>query len=217
MSEQDPSQAATPTTPEPPAPTPTTQAATTPNEPPATEPATTSLINEPPAGPPESYAAFTLPEGARPIDAAISEATPLFKELGLSQSQAQKLVDFYAKTVVDQTKAISDLRVSTIEGWRNQIKADPEIGPNLDKVKVTIGRALAALNDPPLVAEFAKAMDLTGTGDNPAFVKVFNRLCSRISEGTFVSGHGASPLGQTQPGREAPPSLAAAMYPNLSH
>ena len=39
---------------------------------------------------PETYADFTLPEGVELDTALLTDAAPLFKELGLTQEQAQK-------------------------------------------------------------------------------------------------------------------------------
>ncbi len=48
---------------------------------------------------PDTYADFVMPEGVELDSALLTEAAPLFKELGLTQDQAQKLVDFQAKQV----------------------------------------------------------------------------------------------------------------------
>ena len=45
------------------------------------------------------YADFTMPEGLTIDEALLAEALPIFKELGLTQEQAQKMVDFEAKKV----------------------------------------------------------------------------------------------------------------------
>ena len=89
-----------------------------------------------PTGAPETYADFKAPEGQTLDKATIEAALPIFKELGLSQDAAQKLVDFHAaqsaKTNADLTKAVDDMRA----GWRDAVMKDPEIGPKLE-----IGRA----------------------------------------------------------------------------
>ena len=64
------------------------RSATPPTNEPAAEP-------KPGSAAPESYTDFSVPEGHTLDAAAIESATPLFRELGLSQDQAQKLVDFY--------------------------------------------------------------------------------------------------------------------------
>src|SRR5712671_3512851 len=45
------------------------------------------------AGAPEKYEDFKLPEGVELAPEAVAEVSTLFKELGLSQANAQKLVD----------------------------------------------------------------------------------------------------------------------------
>src|SRR6185437_10360924 len=51
-------------------------------------------------GPPESYD-FKAPEGKELNSKFLDRATPVFKELGLSQANAQKLVDTYNELVGD--------------------------------------------------------------------------------------------------------------------
>lgn len=149
----------------------------------------------------------------------LGEATTLFKELGLPQEGAQKLVDFH-------TKALSDAAQSPVDAWGNMVKewgektsADPDIGPRLKEVKATIGKAYDALvtaagdKGPAMretVAEFKSVMDLTGAGNHPAFVKMLNALASAVVEGKHVAGGGPSSFGQGQQGGR--PSAAEALY-----
>ena len=46
--------------------------------------------------PPDEYADFSMPEGIQLDETMLAEALPVFKELELTQTQAQKLVDFQA-------------------------------------------------------------------------------------------------------------------------
>ena len=62
--------------------------------------------------------------------------------------------------------------------------------------------------------EFSGAMDLTGAGDHPAFVKALWKLSAYITEGSHVAGSGPSAHGQTAPGAATRPSAAKALYPN---
>lgn len=183
-------------------------------------PVTTSLINEPPAEPvgaPATYTPFTFPEGFGPAESTLADATSIFRELGLNQAQAQRLVDYHAKQIADATRAASQTVETMRSEWRNQLQADPVVGPKLEQIKTNIGRAFASVNDPELTAEFQKAMDLTGAGDHPAFVKMFNKFAERLSEGSHISGGNPSPHGQNIPGANTKPTPAAAMYPNLPH
>lgn len=165
---------------------------------------------EKPAGAPEKYEDFKLPEGVELAPEAIAEVGTLFKEMGLSQAQAQKLVDFHTKTLQSTaeavTKAPMDAWMAQKATWKTEIKADPEIGGKLGEVKARIGAMYDALGDAKLVSEFKSAMDLTGAGDNPAFIKLFNKLAERLGEGSPIIGNTPKPK---------PGSAAQAMYPNL--
>lgn len=189
---------------------------------PATDPKTTETKpTEPPkegekpkeaAGAPEKYEDFKLPEGLELSPEVVTEVSGLFKELNLSQTQAQKLVDFHSKTLSATAEAVSKTNMDTWLNqkatWKTEIKADPEIGGKLGEVKAKIGGMYAALGpeNAKLVTEFKAAMDLTGAGDNPAFIKLFHKLAERLGEGSPVVGSTAKPK---------PGSAAQAMYPDL--
>lgn len=185
----------------------------------ATTPTTPTLEKSPstPDAPttPEKYD-FKVPEGQTINAALVDKATPIFKELGLTQDAAQKLFDFYNTTAKAQaestTKLVADMRAD----WRTQTQALPEIATDPKAVE-NLGRAKATIfeNDPKGLAEFNEAMDLTGAGDHPAVVKAILRFAARVNEGSHVSGRGPSSEGQTSPNKAARPSAAQAMYPNL--
>ena len=175
--------------------------------PPATVPAT---------GAPESYD-FKSAEGQPLADRTIVDAaTPIFRELNLTQPQAQKLVDFYNAQMKSQSDAGAKAVTAMREQWVSEVKADAELGPKLDTIKTDIGRAFDALGDTKLTNEFKSAMDLTGAGDHPAFIRAFWKLSQRLIEGKPVSGGGPTANGQSPSGQVRRPSLASAMYPNLS-
>ena len=216
----EPSQIAKPTTPTPEAPKlnadGTPAPTSTPQDPKAAD------TPKPEAKPTDGYTAFTAPEGYTLDPKAIEAVTPIFKELGLNQEQAQKLVEVHAKQMIDAAKAPQSTYETMRNDWVAKAKSDPDMAKavngdktGLEAVKLDMGRALNALNDPTLAAEFKAAMDLTGAGDNPAFIKTFWKLSQFITEGKHVSGTGPSPHGQQAPGTTTRPSAAAALYPNL--
>jgi len=182
-----------------------------------TEPAPSSTTPAPAPKPTEVPEKYDLkaPEGYDLNEAIVGEASTLFKEMKLTNDQAQKLVDFQAKLQKDAAEAPYAAYDAMREEWQGQVKADPELGPKLPQVKETIGRALDTLGDPTLVATFREAMNLTGAGDHPAFIKAFYKLSQAVVEGTPVRGANPSPHGQTQSGRVDRPSAAQAMYPTL--
>jgi hypothetical protein len=169
---------------------------------------------EPPKAP-EAYADFKLPEGLTFDTKSLDAAKDMFKEFGLSQDAAQKLVDFQAQRELalrdSNTKAMEDMRAQ----WRADAAKDPVIGSKLETdVREQVGKALALL-DPKVVSDFKDAMNLTGAGDNPAFIRAFYDLALKVNEGKHVSGTGPSGPGQQKPGTSERPSLAEALFPNL--
>jgi len=166
----------------------------------------------PKAGAPEKYEEFKVPDGFTLDETVAKEAGDLFKGMNLNQSQAQSLVDFYAAKAADAAKAPYDAWAKTQDDWKAAIKADPEIGGKLDQVKASVGKLYDALGDPKLVSEFKEAMEFTGAGNNPAFVKALYKLSQKLTEGGPVLGRG--PVEVRSPSGAAP-SIAGAMFPNL--
>ena len=182
----------------------------TPTETPTNEPAPAGSTSQVP-----DHYDLKPPEGSALDAAAIESASSLFKELGLTNPQAQKLLDFAAgrdREVGDKSaKVYNDMRAD----WRSQVEADPQLGgQNLDATKAEIGKAIATL-PPKLQADFKDAMNLTGAGDHPAVVKAFYTLAKSVNEGSHVTGGAPSPEGQRNPAAPARPSPAASMFPNL--
>lgn len=123
-----------------------------------------------------TYKDFKHAEGI----AADPEAVKLFSaeaaKLGLSQAEAQSLVDMQEKIEVGRANAEKAAWAKVIEGWKNALTADKEFGG--DKVEATKASArdfalkiggktlvdtIDALNlsdNPPLVLAFAKASKL---------------------------------------------------------
>jgi hypothetical protein len=134
--------------------------------------------------------------------------------MNLPQAEAQKLVDFYSSKTLEAVNAPYDAWRKTQEEWVKQVKADPTIGPRLSQVTQTISRAIDSLGDARLATEFRAAMDYTGAGNNPAFIKAFYKLAQLVTEGGHVAGKGPSAAGQQRPGTTAGMG-ARAMYPTL--
>jgi hypothetical protein len=186
--------------------------AETPNAQPATTPAT------PPAAPavPESYT-LTAPEGQTLDKTLVDSATPIFRELGLDNTAAQKLVDFYNGQMSKQADVARTAIVKMGETWSAETMANPKLGPHLDTIKADVGRGLDVLESkqPGIKSRFQSAMDQTMVGNHPAFIEAFWEFAKLAAPGAHVSGKSPSPLGQSADGTVAPKSAAASMYPHL--
>lgn len=193
----------------------TPQTSTTAETPTLINEPTESLVNQKTAegGAPETYAQFNVPQGYELDSKVMEQATPMFKAMGLNQENAQKLVDFYITQTMESAnepyKVWNDMQTK----WVNEVKQDPILGPRLNEVRTTISRAIDGMNDPKLAKEFREAMDYTGAGNHPAFIRAFYKLAQAVTEGRHIVGNGPSPAGQGRPGEV--PSAAKAMYPNL--
>lgn len=176
-----------------------------------------SLLNQgeddKPTGAPEKYEDFKLPEGLKADPEKMATATALFKELNLSQEGAQKLVDLYAAELTAAAEAPINAWMELRKEWQKTVTNDPEIGGKLKEVRTTIARAIDTLPQ-ALAKDFREALDLTGAGDHPAFIKAFYAFAQQRTEGRHVSGQNPSIHGQQRPGSPAGTG-AAALYPHL--
>jgi hypothetical protein len=166
--------------------------------------------DKPAAGPPEKYADFTVPEGIELKGEILDKATGLFKELGLGQEQAQKLVDFHAAQLKSAVEGPAKLWQDTQEVWMDELRSDPVIGKGIDNgtVGASIAKMISALPAPQATA-FREAMNLTGAGNNPAIVRGFYELSKKFAEPGHVQGNGPVQMKGNRP------TVAEALYPNL--
>lgn len=187
---------------------------TKPNTDPSQQP---SLLNEKPdakpAGSPETYADFKAPEGFEFNKERLAEASSTFKELGLSQDQAQKVMDLYGKAMQESGKSSYELWSKTQTEWRNEVMQS-DLGPQIDQVKSTISKGLDAIGNPQLVEGFKKIMDLSGAGNNINFVRTFYALSKLVTEGGNAAASRPSAAGQPSD-QQRPRTAAQAMYPKL--
>lgn len=155
------------------------------------EPADPNAPKEPEApAVPEAYE-LTAPEGMT-IDAdLLEEATPIFKEAGLSNDQANAILPA-AKSLMDKTQAATvqsmiDAGNQQRKAWLDEAKADAEIGGNKwDASLHSAGRGLDALGHPE-GSPFRQALNETGFGNHPEMIRIFAKIGSMVGEdGDFV-------------------------------
>jgi hypothetical protein len=155
-------------------------------------------------GAPETYTEFSIPDGVELDREALDGFTPLAKDLNLTQTQAQKLVDLYAHQIdalqTAQTEKVANVR----KGWVEGIKADNEIGGTALNENVALAvKALDKYGTP----ELRKALDESGLGDHPEMVRVFYRIGRAMAEDTIEGGQNTAPKGAQR-------SAAEILYPN---
>jgi hypothetical protein len=167
---------------------------------------------EEPKGAPEKYEAFKVPEGFTLDEAVATEAGTLFKDLGLSQDQAQKLVDFHVAKSQEAFDAPFKVWEDQQNTWRKEVADDAQLGPRLPEIKANFSRMLDSVGDPAAATAFREMMEFTGAGNNPAFIRMMDKISSHFAEGKPLSGGKPAPV--NEPGRASGPGPQA-MYPGL--
>lgn len=171
---------------------------------------------EPRAKAPENYQPFALPAEMQADDpqvkAALDEAGGLFRELGLTQEQGQRLIDLHAKHwlggMLNQQELFEQELDRRVAQWGEQTKAHPEFGgTRLNESLVSVRRAIAHLGGEKL----AHALDKeTGLINHPEVFAAFARAGKLFAEDRFVGG---SPAGAPT---DSPSAMAARVYPGMA-
>lgn len=129
--------------------------------------------------------ALTMPEGVE-LDGELAEALgPEFKELGLTNAQAQKLVDKYIAIQQARADKQSEGFAQIVEGWAATAKKDPEIGG--DKWDASVQAAQRAVNrlGTPALKEYLNA---SGGGNHPELIRFMAKAGAMIAEDNPASG-----------------------------
>lgn len=121
------------------------------------------------------YTDFELPEGVEIDASALDAAKPIFRELGIDQAGAQKLVEFYASKLGEVAGTISAQAEALVAEWQGQIKQD--WGAKYD-ANLSVAAKAVQLGG----AELRDALNETGAGNHPAIIKFFHQIGSTISE-----------------------------------
>ncbi len=159
---------------------------------------------------PDAYA-LTPPDGVTLDEETLALATPVFRDLNLSNDQAQSLMPVAAEFArragaaaiathqIDQARAFSAMT----REWADNAKGDVEIGGvNWDRTMELSGKALDMLGF-PCGSGFRTMLNDSGFGNHPELIRAFRRIGERLSEDAFETGGGAA---------QAPRSMADRWY-----
>lgn len=156
-----------------------------------------------PEGVPEKYE-LNLKEGYAWDEATAAAVTPMFKELGLNNAQAQKLADYHMEAMqkfqASQVQKFHEIQAAELAAT----KADPEVGG----AKLDASLALAAkAMDTYGGQEFRDALAAHGMANNVTMLRFLAKVGRALSGDSFV--HGSKP--QTAPDR------GSVLYPDMAH
>ena len=154
-------------------------------------------------GAPETYEAFTLPDGVEVDKTQLSSFTEFARTRNMTQEDAQALVDYEAKRVNEFTTAQESAWNDMQQEWRTATQSDKEIGgPAFDQSLASAKKFLGAYGTNELI----EALDATGMGNHPELIRAFARAGKAMSEDTLSIGG----LSQTERNPED------ILYPNQS-
>lgn len=144
---------------------------------------------------PEAYD-LTAPEGMTIDPALLEEATPIFKEIGLSNEAANKVLplaqSLMTKTHEAAVQSMIDAGAQQRKAWLDEAKADPEIGGGKwDATLHSAAKALDALGYPE-GSPFRAALTETGFGNHPEMIRAMAKVGAMVGEdGDFVRADAA--------------------------
>ncbi len=149
-----------------------------------TDPSGATPTGEAKVGAPEKY---ELKLGDTPLpDDVMAKYEPLFREAGLSNEAAQKLVDARAEELKAQDATAVEKLVKQHDEWLTATKADPEIGgANLDTSVKHAQSAIARFGSP----ELKQFLHNSGAGSHPELVRAFARIGKAMAEDVIVTGN----------------------------
>ena len=156
---------------------------------------TTGVDNEGDKASLETYSDFTAPEGTELDSGLIDQATPLFKELGLNQEQAQKLVDFQAAQVDAGQKGQAEAFTQVKQEWQDQTKNDAEIGG--DKFEQSVSDARGALEKFG-TPELNTLLNDFGVGNHPEMIRFMSKVGALTKEDVPGNPGGSPPSGKSR-------------------
>lgn len=140
---------------------------------------------------PEKYAFDNLPDGYKLDETAAAEWSGVFKELGFTQEQVNKLMEMDAKRQQGMVQAyqqqVEQHRQQQLGEWMGQLQADPEFGGAKFEASVAVAqKALGEFGTP----ELSKYLAESGLGSHPEVVRLFHRIGQQLAEGQLHRGSG---------------------------
>jgi hypothetical protein len=141
-------------------------------------------------GAPEKYIDFKLPEGFQADKPLLEKFSTTARELGLSQENAQKLVDLqteHAKAGMESLVKEAQRRdLEVREQWKSEtLKV---LGADADKQLAFAAKALDRFGTP----QTRQFLEQTGLGNHPSLVQLLITAGKAISEDAFIAGKPAN-------------------------
>lgn len=139
-------------------------------------------------------------ESEAPLDTALVEvATPVLKEAGLTNDQANRLISLVPQIQERMIQQQNDAFAETRAEWAKAAQSDEEIGGKNWKASISLAaKALDHFGAPSQKNEageetnaFRKLLNETGLGEHPDMIRMFRKIGEAVAEdGTFPRSEG---------------------------
>jgi len=146
---------------------------------------------------------LTMPEGIAVDEELLSALGPDFRELGLTNGEAQKLADRFIAIQQERAQARGQNWGETVSKWADDAKADPDIGGRRWEGTVRDSRRFVNSMGTPALREYLEA---SGGGNHPELIRIFAKAGALIREDDPATG-GAGGTGK-------PVDPAHVLFPN---
>jgi len=141
-----------------------------------------------------------LPEGSLLEAGAVERVKTLAKERGLSQEQAQELLDREHQVLASYAEGQKATLTKTMNAWVEELKGDKEVGGEKFKESSELAKRVIRRFG---TEAFLKDLNESGFGNHPELVRTFVRIGKAMSADSWVTP-GAMPAPKK--------SLAEALY-----
>jgi 2-oxoglutarate dehydrogenase complex dehydrogenase (E1) component-like enzyme len=154
---------------------------------------------------PLTVESLTLPEGFELQPEMASEFLEILNGDQSPQDRANALIALHGKTLTEASEASSKLWEEMQTTWKDEVKADPDIGgAKLQPAITNIQKLIDEYGTSDLKDVFA----LTGAGNNIHIIKFLNKVANVLTEGKlFTAG---SPAGANDPD-----AVAKRLFPSM--
>ena len=129
------------------------------------------------------YTDWKLPEGYTLHETINTEFKGIAKELGLTQEQAQKLVDIQARVASEEAKRQDSIYDQEALEWKKE--SEKAFGSSL---KSEIAYAVKAFKTFDPTGSVLKFIDETRVGNRKDFIEFFSKIGKALSEDTLNEG-----------------------------
>lgn len=140
---------------------------------------------------PEKYD-LKMPKDSALSDAHVENLSLYAKEKGLSNEQAQELLERESKAVSEYSASVYEKQKQMADGWAEQASKDAEIGGEAFKQNAELAKRVV---ERFATDDFRKELSKTGLGNHPELLRIFTRIGKAMAPDTLIPG-GQRPPGQ---------------------